>query len=217
MVERVYAIYENEISECVLYCISDVFKTSRLFTFLTSEFDVIPIADPVSERTTFTLSVTIGDNGRIDPDTSLLNVPDLKNDPHRVALTNEIKDVCKASFLGKLMLMGNDNTEYLGVLKELCSSINPPLDSLIHSKNFDILFLPFFYLAHGITLQSPQENLLFLPTVELNGLIGVTLQPDSASVDSGDDENPDSASVDSGDDENSDLSDGLPEQGDLIL
>lgn len=193
MGERLYAIYENEISECVLYCISDVFEESQLFTFLTSEFDVVPIADPVSECTTFTLSVTIDENGKIDPNTSVLNEPQKKNAPRLVALTEKIKDACEASSLGKLMLVGKGNTEYLGVLIELCSSIKSPFDSLISSKSFDSLFLPFFYLAHGITLQSPQESLLFLPTVELNGLIGVTLPPDSAKADPEGDEYTDSS------------------------
>lgn len=201
--KRLYAIYENEISECILYCISDVLQKSRLFAFLTSEFDVIPITDPVSERTTFTLSVTIDENGKIDQETSVLNEPQKKNAPRLVTFTEKIKDACEASSLGKLMLVGKDNTDYLSVLKELCSSIKPPLNSLISSKSFDVLFLPFFYLAHGITLQSPQESLLILPTVELNGLIGVTLPPDSANSDSESDEGTDS-------------SDG-PEFGDLIL
>ena len=170
-------------------------EESRLFTFLTSEFDVIPITDPVSERTTFTLSVTIDENGKIDQETSVLNKPQLTNNPHLVTLSEKIKDASEASSLGKLMLVGKDNTEYLSVLKELCSSIKPPLDSLISSENFDILFLPFFYLAHGITLQSPQENLLFLPTVDLNGLIGKTLPPNSANSDSEGDENTDLSSV----------------------
>ena len=205
--KRLYAIYENEISECILYCISDVFKQSQLFTFLTSEFDVITIADPVSERTTFTLSVTIDDNGKIDQETSVLNEPQTKNDPRLVALTEKIKDACEASSLGKLMLVGKDNTEYLGVLKELCSSIKSPLNSLISSKNFDILFLPFFYLAHGITLQSPQESLLFLPTVELNGLIGVRL-PYSAKAESALAESASDEETDSSDDE-SDIIDSI--------
>lgn len=179
MAVRLYAVYENEISECILYCIQGIFESSDLYTFLTSEFDVIPIADPVTDgRTPFTLSVTISDDGKLKPETSQLLGPQRDNDPHFVDCLKRVQDACKVSTLGKLLgkgtKLGEGTTVYLEVLQKLYSPI-APLKSLIESKNFGALFLPFFYLAHGITLQSPRENILFLPTTELNGLIGVTL------------------------------------------
>ena len=104
MVECIYAIYENEVSECILYCFAEAQSTFNpvfLNTFLKSQFDVITVETRDDVRTTFMLCVTYED----ETQKTITNAQLEENTAHTSTTIEKsskgIVDECKGSVLGK--------------------------------------------------------------------------------------------------------------------
>ena len=180
MVQRTFAIYENEISECILYCFCDIVDTlgkEWMYTFLTSQFDVLPVVRETDVRTTFILAVSFDDDENMEHLELKQNIT--PEETNIGGFSNRIKGECKSSVLGQLVL-GNKTISselsktYLSVLKDLYKPTTPFRD-LVHTDKFPELALPFFYLAHGIATVEPKPNILYVPAADLKGLIHITI------------------------------------------
>tara|TARA_B100000886_G_scaffold128006_1_gene86325 strand:+ start:52 stop:642 length:591 start_codon:yes stop_codon:yes gene_type:complete len=188
MTECTFAIYENEISECILYCFIDFdvdFKAPGLYTFLQSQFDVLPVLRRVDVRTTFILSVKFADDSqKVVLETKL---EENKTGTPRKNKHKQILAECRASVLGRLCLPENDKSSqlpdlYLSILQTLYDyeqnddyGQNGFFGQLTHTNAFSELSLPFFYLAHGIARTKHKPNIFYAPAVNLKGLIRITL------------------------------------------